>query len=76
MLWINTEHEFYDQVYANADMTPFIRQCLELTLFLAGEKALAARGEAAQSVNWMLGKWSDDLAHTLKTFADEQKVDV
>ncbi len=40
VLWINTAHRFFTDVYAGADSTPHLRDALDLVLFTLGEAEL------------------------------------
>ena len=45
VLWLNTTHRFYTDVYAGPDSTPRLRDALELLLFNLGEAELDSQGE-------------------------------
>ena len=45
VLWVNTAHRFYTDVYAGPDSTAHLRNALELLLFSLGEAELNAQGE-------------------------------
>lgn len=70
ILWINTEHAFYRDIYAHPDLTPWLRHGLELMLYTAGDKVLRGRGGAVQTLNKMIEQWSEDLANALDELSD------
>ena len=45
VLWLNTAHRFYADVYAGAESTPHLRAALELLLFTLGEAELDSDGD-------------------------------
>ena len=45
IIWLNTEHSFYSEIYSGPESSPHLRATLELLLFTLGEAELNAQGD-------------------------------
>lgn len=66
VLYINTAHRFYTDVYAGPDSTPRLRAALELVLFVLGECELDAEKDRRSFYETERGEWSNRLRLALE----------
>jgi hypothetical protein len=78
VLYLNTEHRFYTDVYAGPDSTPRLRASLEVLLFVLGESELDSTGERQLFYLTERAEWSNRLNVALNRLeeieADEGEV--
>ena len=70
LLFLNTEHRFFIDVYAGHGSTPRMRAALEVVLFAIGATELDANDERQQFYELERGAWSERLTaalHALET---------
>jgi hypothetical protein len=65
ILYLNTAHRFYTDVYAAADSTPRLRASLEVLLFVLGESELDSSGERQLFYQSERAHWSTRLSVVL-----------
>ena len=66
VLFLNTAHRFYIDVYAGPDSTPRSRASLEILLFAIGATELEASDERQAFYEMEKGAWSDRLTAALR----------
>jgi Histidine kinase-, DNA gyrase B-, and HSP90-like ATPase len=65
ILYLNTAHAFYTDVYAAPDSTPRLRSALEVLLFVLGESELDASGDRRVFYQAERSQWSNRLTVVL-----------
>ena len=70
LLFLNTEHRFFADVYASHDSTPRTRAALEVLLFAIGATELDANDERQQFYEMERGAWSERLTTALRVLED------
>lgn len=61
VLWLNTDHRFYRDVYAGPSSTPYLRSALEVLLFVMGECELDSDDDRRLFYQSERGEWSTRL---------------
>lgn len=70
VLYINTAHRFYGDVYAGPDSSPRMRSSLDIVLFAIGAGELNADGDLLTFYETERGRWSSRLHTALSQFAN------
>lgn len=70
VLFINTAHRFYQDVYAGPDSTPRSRASLEILLFAIGATELDASDERQAFYESEKGAWSERLTAALRALEE------
>lgn len=70
VLYLNTAHRFYRDVYAGPDSTPRLRYALEVVLFVLGESELEATQERRKFYESERAHWSTQLNTALDDLND------
>ncbi len=70
VLFLNTAHRFYVDVYAGPDSTPRSRAALEILLFAIGATELDASDERQAFYEMEKGAWSDRLTAALRALEE------
>ena len=77
VLYLNTEHRFYLDVYTGPESTPRLRACLEIVLFVIGECEIDAEPGSSRQLFYKVerGEWSKGLDIALDRLEQIDSVD-
>jgi hypothetical protein len=70
ILYLNTKHRFFTDVYSGPESTPRLRASLELLLFVIGECELDALGDRSLFYRTERSEWSKQLTIALELLND------
>jgi hypothetical protein len=70
VLYLNTAHRFYKDIYAGPDSNPRMRAGLEVVLFAIGSGELNAEGDLLTFYETERGRWSSRLNTALTQLAN------
>src|SRR5580658_5921560 len=75
ILYLNTAHKFYDEIYDSQISTPELRSALEILLFSFGDVLLTAPVEEKERNQAQLTSWSNRLDAALGAFVAHLRID-
>ena len=70
LLWLNTAHRFFNDIYAGPDTTNRSRAALEILLFAIGATELGANDERQMFYEMERGAWSERLSAALRALEE------
>lgn len=75
ILWLNTAHRFFTDLYAAPDSNPRLRAGLEVLLFVIGDTQTSATGDRKVFYEVEAGEWSKHLSVALERLSHINDVD-
>lgn len=70
VIWLNTAHPFYTEIYMASETTSFLRSGLEVLLFVFGDSELDSSGERRLFYQTSRADWSNRIAVILQLLQD------
>lgn len=75
ILWLNTAHRFFTDVYNGPTTSPHVRSALELLLFVLGESELTAEEELERFYQRERAQWSTEMELVLDILDERAPVE-